>query len=389
MFQCVITGIPVQCNYAHLLGREWHVDKDYHRRMHKGRVPFRVINQAVQKLSKKVEVMLGADEVHWVYVLGPFSADGVPLTPSSNKSLTPEQMANIKPEDIRCVKGLWNNNLMGVGEVEVGRYTVSTFSGACMALCSDKALELFQDATGWSAYELWRLVQSHNQFGVIGRLPHELNYDLPLPRNFNDYELEECFVPFPGYSKTPMVGSNLIARKLAQAGCQDVGAAVRELINNGGFWRYLPFWLQVCREPETNKAERSCCSFPTGGNDSSQDSYEAIAHLASLSLETKASLDGVPFDVFVLVAQHAPLATLAVLQRVSKRVQAHFLTRSNRNTIAHAWLNSYGRFWKPQDNQVANFGWWAYLQRCARSGSMRNRKRIWFVSKRIAALRKE
>lgn len=95
------------------------------------------------------------------------------------------------------------------------------------------------------------------------------------------------------------------------------------------------------------------------------------------------SLTSLPTDILLSLSSFLTLQSLLALCATSRHVRSRILVREGRD-VARAWLGGEGEYWLPSnDDRVPEAGWWSYVKRCAQSGSMRNRKRIWAVVGRL------
>lgn len=105
------------------------------------------------------------------------------------------------------------------------------------------------------------------------------------------------------------------------------------------------------------------------------------------------TIKDMPYDILILIAIRLSLPNLLSLLGTCRGIRSRMLgSPGSRNTLAHAWIHEQAQYYIPiGDNQIyiSNQLGWDYLNRCLRSGSMRNRRRIFWVAQQIERIADE
>lgn len=88
----------------------------------------------------------------------------------------------------------------------------------------------------------------------------------------------------------------------------------------------------------------------------------------------------IPPELLRAIAILLPLPSLLSLAATCRGIRSSLLHSSSQTSLAKEWIYKTGPYYFPHEHEDEVQGsWWDYLKRCAGSGSMRNRKRIWCV----------
>jgi hypothetical protein len=106
-------------------------------------------------------------------------------------------------------------------------------------------------------------------------------------------------------------------------------------------------------------------------------------------------IEQLPVEILFQISALLPLPSLLDFLAASRQLRSIFLGfEVGRNALARTWIRTTG-FWylpvsyeKLLSDRVDIVIGWVYLKRCLRSGSMRNRRRIWRVVEQIEDIRK-
>lgn len=117
--------------------------------------------------------------------------------------------------------------------------------------------------------------------------------------------------------------------------------------------------------------------------------------LSTLSVSVH-TLESLPLDLLLSIASQLSLPSLVALASINHNFHSTLLsTSSARDRLARAWLGDEGDYWLPLTDDGAlveleeEDGWWEYVKRCCSNGSMKNRRRIWDVVRRMEVLADE
>ncbi|KZP06481.1 hypothetical protein FIBSPDRAFT_764346 [Athelia psychrophila] len=137
----------------------------------------------------------------------------------------------------------------------------------------------------------------------------------------------------------------------------------------------LSFWMRPDR-------------FPLADEDGTENYCPAFVGAPSSLLIQYRLVEALPHELFVQILCQLPLSSIFSLCSSSRALRHKLLAfESDRNSLARQWIATTAPWYLPQ---IPNSGLssvpgvtWAYLMQCLRSGSMRNRQRIWEMSLKL------
>ncbi|KAK4701671.1 hypothetical protein P7C70_g4558, partial [Phenoliferia sp. Uapishka_3] len=185
------------------------------------------------------------------------------------------------------------------------------------------------------------------------------HYVLPIDYGEIVDGIDEGLTATPGFTERQLL--DLEAKEVT------VENIKRALVHEGKWWVWMrPDRFPLKSLPSGTPPSTSHTEFPTNASTSSP------------------SIHSLPTDILIMIASILPLHSLLSLSTTSRLIRAKLLARGGTDVVARAWLGAEGVYWLPEEfEEVPDGGWGAYVQRCAGSGSMRNRKRIWGVVGRL------
>ncbi|GAA6012726.1 hypothetical protein JCM10207_005338 [Rhodosporidiobolus poonsookiae] len=338
------------------------------------------LRSAVQQLGedegKKLEVT----------VIGPIRSDGSLRYPEEGdfNDRTEAILAEISDE-LRLVPHCRNGQWYEFGSVSTvdEKLDFLISYGPCFFVMSAALPILFLATDGrMNLQRLWQLAMKQ------GRCERSNDYVLTDGVDYGAVEqgMDQFLSPLPSFvGMDPTETEPSIRQYLKQASTANEFKEL--LVHEGGFWVWMApddFPLNPSLTPPPPPA---VLDSPSGASPSSAKGLEKL-----------------PLDVLLLIASTLPLPSLLALSSASRTLRHTLLgTPTSRSRLASAWLTSTGRYWQPVrvdlgvdfsssllvEEKTVRLGkvevlplaegddWWAYLQRCAGSGSMRNRRRIW------------
>ncbi|KAI9568163.1 hypothetical protein HD554DRAFT_2191632 [Boletus coccyginus] len=167
---------------------------------------------------------------------------------------------------------------------------------------------------------------------------------------------------FPGFTQ---------AQVMELEGIGEVEIVKRRLVNEGLYW----VWMAPDRFPVS----------------STEDEYPTVELPEVHSCGNRSAIESVPPEVLIPIVSSLSLTSLLNLASASRSLRTGIL---GNDYCACVWIYNNAPWWIPVPTQTpkkddqnepptkvtqvfpSGLGW-AYIKRCIRSGSMRNRKRIW------------
>ncbi|GAA6059212.1 hypothetical protein JCM10212_006605 [Sporobolomyces blumeae] len=161
-----------------------------------------------------------------------------------------------------------------------------------------------------------------------------------------------------------------------------------KLVHEAGYWPWM-----------------AADAFPLSPSGTDSSRFTPFPREPLPSAPARPTLSSLPLDVLTTLCAYLPLPSLLALASTNAILRRTVLS----SRVARAWLDIEGRCWLPHsvdfgvpdakkgsiprlahlpqpqmrvvDGDVGD--WWAYVERCMASGSMRNRKRVWAVAKQL------
>ncbi|GAA5977744.1 hypothetical protein JCM5350_006164 [Sporobolomyces pararoseus] len=352
---CPVSGCsPI---VADALKDDFRVEEALDQLRDEGVVDTAIVVEAIEQLKSEQ-----GGKASQLTVIGIITNEGMPVF--DEESPEGDELLKSHSDDFRIVTQCEAAGMFEFGSVEnpalSQSYLVSY--GACIMILSS-ALPLLYLATDcrMTSRRIWQLCMK-----LGGHNVPQNHYVLPgIDYGEVEEAIDQFLLPLPKWS----LGDSTMTEKLRKLGEEGrtVEEAKKALIHQGGYW----VWMS----PDNQ-------------------------------------FDQLPFDVLSYLASFLPLVSLLSLASTNRALRQTLLgSPSSRSQTMRKWLLNEGRYWLPQEIDLgipkpkvgavprvdelakptlkelelgdADDDWWSYVSRCIKSGSMRNRRRIWSVAMQL------
>ncbi|GAA5847522.1 hypothetical protein JCM5353_004937 [Sporobolomyces roseus] len=334
----------------------------------------------------------GGGERSELTVIGVINDDGHPVFDDANGSEDCDKLISDYVEDLKVVKGCISGDYFEFGCVEHpylmdsrGRPETYLVSYGAEVMVMSWALPLLYLASNFrmNARRLWLLAMK------IGRHQPHNHYVVPdVDYGLASEGIEQFLLPLVNWQ----TDDDEVVERLIQLAKEAENTEVikQRLVHEGGYWVWMAgdvFPLSPSHLPV----------YPL---------VPSYGQISSLNPRSPA-LTNLPFDILSEIASFLPLPSLLSLASTTPVIRQRLLgSPSSRSQTAREWLANAGRCWlplkvdlgisSPRKGAIPRLNdlpkpivsllgleegdnWWNYLQRCAESGSMKNRRRVWKV----------